>query len=159
MASITRLSSGQKLVIAGAALAVLCFFLPWLSATTGPESVGTLTGWQLMAGSTVLVHNFFIQEEVQLSGVASLFLVLLPGLAVFGFAYNAIRRGSPVKVDSLVFIGLGILPLLVLAWALQGGAGPGGSIQFGVFGVAIGYGVVIIGGILGWIARPTLIQA
>jgi hypothetical protein len=159
MVSITRLSSGQKLVTVGAALALLCFFLPWLLLLSDPRGdLFICSGWQLMAGSIVHINRY----TVQLNGNASLFLILLPGLAVFGFMYNAIQLGSPAKAGSLIFIWLGILPLLVLVYWFGSDEyidRTSSNIQFGVLGVAIGYGVVIIGGVLDRKARPVLTQA
>jgi hypothetical protein len=150
MVSITKLSSGQKLVTVGTALALLCFFLPWLHLGTSLGDQFICSGWQLMAGSTVHINGY----TVQLNGSASLFLILLSGLAVFGFMYNAIRIETLAKVDSWIFIWLGILPLLVLVYWF--GTYEYINIQFGVLGVAIGYGVVIIGGVLDRKARPVL---
>ncbi len=153
MFSYEKLSGGQKVVMLGAVLAVLCFFLPWQAvlwkAAEGGEAYVTVTGWQRMVGATLKGDISGRLLTVHYTGEALFLLWLLPGLVVFGVVFNALQRRHATKADALAFICLGIIPLFML-WQqfLRFQDAPGVLNQFGLLGTAIGYGVVTVGGVL-----------
>jgi len=146
---IAKTSNGHKISSAGAALAILCFFLPWILASCGGQTT-SLNGWQLSAGSTT-GSGYFAQ---QVPGKAILFLVLLIAFAVIAIAYLAWRRGHLTQTDGFGPIGLGGLALLILLITFSGAKAQAAQqgiyfeYQYGLWGVVIGYIGTIIGGVL-----------
>lgn len=147
---LSRLSKGYKVSSSGAGVAVLCFFLPWIRVSCGGQSVATLSGWELAAGTTVGA-GFSAQ---QVPGEPILFLVLLAGLGVLALAYFSLQRGYLTKLDGLGPIGLGVLALLVLFIQFSGArerAAQQGFVveyQYGFWGVVLGYIATIVGGVM-----------
>lgn len=145
---IAKTSKGHKVGSAGAALAIVCFFLPWMLASCGGQTA-SFNGWQLAAGTTM--GGYYAQ---QVPGKAVLFLVLLAALAVIALAYLAWRRGHLTQIDGYGPIGLGGLALLILLITFSGAKGQAAQqgvdieYQYGLWGVVIGYIGTIIGGVL-----------
>ncbi len=147
---ITKSSKGHKIGSSGAALAILCFFMPWILVSCGGQSA-KLSGWELAAGTTV-GGGFSAQ---QIPGKPILFLVLLAALGVIAFAYFAYKRGALTKImDGWGLIGLGALAILILFASFSGAKEQGAQqgmyidFEFGLWGAVIGYLAAIVGGIL-----------
>lgn len=142
------LSKGHKVGGSGAALAILCFFLPWILVSCGGEPVAKLSGWQLAAGTRIM------NERIPGEGI--LFLILLSAILVLGVVFMAKQRGQLTKLDGFGLIGLGALPLLIILIKFSdmgGGLSGGGvgldiSLRLGFWGVIIGFIAVIIGGVI-----------
>lgn len=147
---IQKSSKGHKVGSSGAAIAILCFFMPWLLVSCGNETT-KLNGWDLASG-TVVGNGFYAQ---QVEGKPILFLVILAAFGVLALAYFAFKRGvlTPI-MDGYGLIALGAVPLLILFIQFSGikdqAAQQGVYIQyqFGLWGVVIGYIVAIAGGVL-----------
>ena len=143
-----RTSKGYKIGSSGAALAILCFFLPWVLVSCGGQQV-KMSGWQLAAGTTI-GEGYFAQR---IPGKPVLFLVLLAGFGVFALAYLTYKRGTLTPMDGYGPIGLGVLPLVILLAEFSGSKGQAAQqgvyfeYQFGLWGVVVGYIAVIVGGI------------
>ena len=146
---IEKSSKGHKVGSSGAALAILCFFMPWMLVSCGNQSA-KVNGWALSAGTTV-GSGFYAQ---QIPGKPILFLVLLAALGILYVAYLAYKRGSLAQVDSYGLIALGAVPLLILLIQFSGvkdqAAQQGVYIeyQFGLWGTVIGCLAAIAGGAL-----------
>jgi hypothetical protein len=124
---------GQTIATPGAVLALICFFLPWVSQSCGNQAPRVSSGWQLTADGDRLV-----------------LLVPIGALAVLVLALAAWRRGYATRVDSLVSIGLGALALLFLLLKF-GGRVPEGATRdllYGLWGVVAGNIVIVLGGIV-----------
>ncbi len=145
---LTKLSRGYKVGSGGAAVAILCFFLPWVLVSCGGEPV-RVSGWELATGTTPGGGY-----GAQASGDPLLFLVLAAGLGVLALAYRAYERGRATQADGYGLIGLGALPLAILLYRFSGlreqAASYGFVVEYqpGFWGVVGGYLVVIVGGIL-----------
>ena len=138
-------SKGFKWGSSGAALVVLCFFLPWFLVSCGGQST-RFSGWDLAAGTTF--GSGYLSQPVE--GQPELFLVLLAGLGVLALAYFAYRRGRIRKVtDGIGLIILSAFPLAMLYLHFEGvkteAAQQGFYIdyQFGLWGTAIGLILVL----------------
>lgn len=147
---VEKSSKGHKVGSSGATLAILCFFMPWILASCGGETV-QLNGWQLAAGTTI-GQGFYAQP---MEGRPILFLVLLAAFGIIYLAYAAYKRGSLTpNMDGYGVIGLGVLPLLILLISFSGledqaaRQGIYVEFQFGVWGVVLGYIAAITGGVL-----------
>lgn len=147
---IEKFSKGYKLSSSGAALAILCFFLPWMLGSCGGQTV-TLSGWEMAAGTRV-GQGFFVQ---QMEGTPILFLILLAAFCVIYLAYTAYNRGSLIPImDGYGPIALGVIPLLILLITFSGvkeQAAQQGiyvEFQFGLWGSVLGYLAAIAGGVL-----------
>lgn len=144
-----KTSKGHKVGSGGAAVAILCFFLPWVLVSCGDLQV-KMSGWQLAAGTTI-GEGYFAQ---QIPGKPILFLVFLAGLGVLALAYLAYKRGMLTPIDGYGLIGLGALPLLILLAQFSGSKeqaarqGVYFEYQFGLWGVVVGYIAAIVGGVL-----------
>lgn len=148
MQAYSALSKGHKVASPGAAVAVVCFFLPWILVSCGGQSVGSFSGWELAAGTTVRAG--FSQQNVP--GSPLLFLVLLAGLAALAVVYYAWKRGNATPTDSYALIGLGALPLVILFLQFSQSQSQAAQLgmkvdfQIGLWGVILGYIAVIVGG-------------
>ncbi len=147
---IEKSSKGHKVGSSGAALAILCFFLPWMMVSCGGQ-ITEVNGWDLASG-TVVGSGFAAQ---QIEGQPILYLVLLAAFGVLALAYFAFKRGSLTPVmDGYGLIALGAVPLLILFFQFSGvkdqAAQQGVYIeyQFGLWGIVIGYIAAIAGGVL-----------
>lgn len=146
---VEKSSNGHKIGSVGAALAVLCFFLPWILVSCGGQTI-SLNGWQLAAGTNI--GTGYVSQR--LPGKPILFLALLGGLGALGLAYLAYRRGRLTEMDGYGLIGIGAVPLLVLLTYFSGSQqqvsqqGMHMEFRFGLAGVIIGYLGVIAGGVL-----------
>lgn len=145
-----KLSTGHRVASPAAVLAILFFFMPWVFASCGGQSIGSFSGWELASGTTV---DTGIGVE-RVPGTPILFLILLFALATLGLAYFAWQRGLPSKLDTFGLILLGLFPLALLIFAFSGAredaAREGIAIEFkyGLWGTIIGFIGVVIGGVL-----------
>ena len=147
---IQKSSKGHKVGSSGAALAILCFFMPWILVSCGGQTT-KVNGWDLASG-TVIGSGFSAQ---QIEGKPILFLVLLAALGVLAFAYFAFKRRSftPV-IAGYGRIALGAFTLLVLFISFSGAKDQAAQqgvyleYQIGLWGVVIGYIAAIAGGVL-----------
>lgn len=147
---IQKSSKGHKVGSSGAALAILCFFMPWILVSCGGQTT-KVNGWDLASG-TVIGSGFSAQ---QIEGKPILFLVLLAALGVLALAYFAFKRGSLTPVmDGYGLIALGAVPLLILFILFSGAKDQAAQqgvyleYQIGLWGVVIGYIAAIAGGVL-----------
>ncbi|MBV6396883.1 MAG: hypothetical protein HFACDABA_02485 [Anaerolineales bacterium] len=147
---IEKSSKGHKVGSSGAALAILCFFLPWIMVSCGGQTT-KVSGWELAAGKTI-GQGFYAQ---QMEGKPILFLALLAAFGVLYLAYAAFKRGSLVPtMDGYGLIALGGLPLLILLIQFSGAKDQAAQqgiyleYQVGLWGVVIGYIAAIAGGVL-----------
>lgn len=147
---VEKSSKGHKVGSAGAALAILAFFMPWMLVSCGADSI-KVNGWKLAAGATV-GQGFYAQH---MEGRPILYLVLFAAIGVIALAYFAYKRGSLTPtLDGYGLIGLGVLPLLIMFISFSGvkdqAAQQGVYIdyQFGLWAVVLGYIVTTIGGVL-----------
>jgi len=147
---ITKSSKGHKVGSSGAALAILCFFMPWLLVSCSGQSA-KLSGWELAAGTTV-GSGFAAQ---QIPGKPVLFLVLLSAFGVIALAYFAYKRVSLTPIlDGYGLIGLGAFALLIMFISFSGAKEQGAQqgiyvdFEFGLWGAVIGYLAAIVGGVL-----------
>ena len=140
------MTKGYKLSSSGAALAVLFFFLPWVSLSCNGQQIASFTGWQLANGAS-------LGRDMQtLVGDRWLFLVLFAGIGVLVLAYLAYKRQYLTPIDGIGLIAFGLVPLLTLFWRYVAAinnkefAGVGIDPRLGVWGTIIGYACVIVGG-------------
>jgi len=147
---IPKLSNGYKVSSPGAALVILCFFMPWLFVSCSGQTA-EISGLELASGATI---NFGFTAQ-QLDGQPILFLVLLAAFGVLALAYFAFKRGSLTQnMDGYGVVALGAVPLLIMFSQFSGFKSQAAQqgiyveYQFGLWGVVIGYIAVIAGGVL-----------
>jgi hypothetical protein len=123
----------HTVTVTGAALALICFFLPWVAQSCGNEPPRVRSGWELVTDGDRLV-----------------LLVPLLALAALGLALLAWRRGSPPRWQAIVSIGLGALGFLYLALKF-GGRPPEGATRdllYGLWCTAIALLMIVAGGVV-----------
>ncbi|MFQ5611992.1 MAG: carbohydrate ABC transporter permease [Anaerolineae bacterium] len=146
----TSRGAGNVIALAGAALAIIAFFLPWIGFVNNGVLVGTLTG--LRIGSSPVVA-FSGGREV-FRGSPTSYLVPIAGIIVIGLVLLAYRRGKVTERDGFGVFVAGLLPLLIL-WAQFSSAqraaqkeGVDLVFQYGFIGVVLALiGLVIAGGL------------
>ena len=141
---------GIKITGPAAAVAMLCFFMPWVLVSCNEQPVASFTGWQLAAGGVV---NTALGPQ-PISGSPSLFFILLAALASLGLAF-AIHRGLlPIRRAAMAWIGLGALSLLLLIFRFAGaesqasadaGVEVGIRLRFGYWGTFLA-NLALVGG-------------
>jgi hypothetical protein len=130
---------GHAISAPGAALAIVCFFLPWVSQSCGNEPPRVRSGWELAADGDRLV-----------------LLVPLTALAALVLALLAWRRGYATGRDGVASTGLGALALLFLFWKF-GGEPPEGVVRdvlYGLWATAAASIAIVIGGVMDLVAPP-----
>lgn len=158
---LNALPNGHKVASPAAAIAMVCFFLPWVLVSCANQPIDSFSGWELAAGTTLELMG---QKVTDIPGRPLLFLVILAGVGVLALGYLALRRGSVTKIDGWGLIVLGALPFLALLTLIGGQnaatqALPEGSdmikpdmiklsTQYGLWGVVLGYIAVMVGGVL-----------
>jgi hypothetical protein len=135
-------SSWRKWSSIGAAIVVICFFLPWVSVSCAGRQVVSLTGGEIATGS---------YSEVQ----AYPAVFLLPLIGAIGFiAINGKRESS---IISIIVGGLGCVGLLILMssiGSMKNQTSSGGVLEInyeiGIWGQWVG-NIIQIG--LGYLSR------
>lgn len=136
-------SSGHKLVAAGAGLAILFFFLPWIKFSVWGYGE-SINGWQIA------------------SEFPMLFLVLLLAIFALVVAIRSFQNHALTKLDSVGMIASGAVALLILLISFGRVASAMGDVggflsglisevvsyQIGVWAVIIGHILVVIGGVI-----------
>jgi len=125
--------------------------LPNVLVSCGGQGIAELSGWQL-AGGTEIGSGYSAQTY---SGDASLFLIPLGALLILLIAFIASKRKAISKVlDGFFVLVIGAIPL-ILAWTkftdLRQQAMSSGiqvELEYGFWGMVIGFGLVVIGGIV-----------
>ena len=148
---VSRSSKGFKVGSSGAALVILCFFLPWILVSCGGQTT-RISGWDLATGAEI--RSGFMSQPVE--SQPGLFLVLLAGLGVIALAYFAYKRCRLRKVtDGFGLIVLGAIPLAILLLNFVGAKEAAAKegiyyidFQLGLWGTIIGFMIVIVGGVL-----------
>lgn len=143
---------GIKITGPAAAVATLCFFMPWVLVSCNEQPVASFTGWQLAAGGVV---NTALGPQ-PISASPSLFLILLAALASLGLAFAVYRGLLPIRRAALAWIGLGALSLLLLILRFAGaesqasadaGVEVGIRLRFGYWGTFLANLALVGGGI------------
>jgi len=142
---------GYKYSSSGAAVAIVCFFLPWILVSCGGQQI-KFSGWELSAG-TDISNGLYYQH---MSGDPIFFFILFAALGALVLAYLSIQRGILKKqIDDYVLLGLGISPLIILLIKISSisqASQQGASIeyQFGFWGTIIGFAGIIYGGYINY---------
>jgi hypothetical protein len=139
----TGTSTGRKIASSGAALALICFFLPWMAFSCSKEPIVSLSGWELAAGT-----------PKNIPGTHSLFLVLFAAIGIFILFFYAKKKVDLAKIEGFGLVVLGALPLLVIFTKIAEMQSElvkfsiSVNYQLGFWGVIIGNIAVIVGGVL-----------
>jgi len=163
----TKISMGHKIGAAGASLALICFFLPWivLSYFLYDATLAALSGWQLASGLTNATIGGGGDWRI-LPGQPILFVVPLVAIGALVAAFLAWQRTFLNKLtDGFGLIAGGALSLVVVLIVLNSslnspiqGAGLGAlrfDTSLGLFGVALGNLAIIAGGVLNLRSSPS----
>jgi hypothetical protein len=139
---LTKTPNGYKVASPGVLLILVCFFLPWVLQSCGGAPPQESSGWQLAIGNAAPGERY--------NGNLLIFLVPLAALVVAALAFRAMRRAYASGWDGYVPTGLGGLMLLFLYLQFGGPVSEGSTRQilYGLWGVVIGWMLVIAGGIL-----------
>ena len=131
---------GQALAIAGAALAVLSFFLPWIRFTAGETVLQSMTGWRI-AGGAILQST---SGEELFRGSSVSYLVPAVGLIVLVLVLVNYLKGYVTELEGFAALGatvLSVITLLVIlgqileAQRMAEGTGVDLRFQIGMIGV------------------------
>jgi hypothetical protein len=135
------LSKGMMIVVIAALVALICFFLSWVTLTT-PVGAISLSGLKLATGSTLSLGGV---ELGKADGFPLLFLMPLAMIGCLVLAYFAYRHQVKIRMAAYIAIGLAIVSLLVMVIKFAGGSALPTSLAFGAW-LAILANVAIIGG-------------
>jgi len=101
---------GNKVIGPAAAIALVCFFLPWLFVSCEGRPLVTMSGWQLAAGGEVETSSG--SEEVE--GDAELFLTLAAPIGALFLLFLAYQRRVAIRSGALATLGLAVMSLAIL---------------------------------------------
>jgi hypothetical protein len=153
-------STGHEIAIAGACVALICFFLPWVLVSFVGQSFTEFSGWQLASGATL---TFYFQSH-DVPAMPILFVIPLLAIGAMVVALLARQRAFLGRLpDDLDMIGGGVISLLILFIGFlysqqQFASNPSlqpliGSLlsfeyRIGLYGVALGNLAIIVGSVL-----------
>lgn len=148
------LSKGSKITGPGAAVAFICFFLPWVLVSCEDQPVATFSGWQLATGGNVQTAL----GSQPLEGSPILFIVLLAAVGCLALVYFIYRRQFAIRSGAYAALGLAGLSLLILLFKFIT-AEPDASqndiaveiklrFQYGFWGTVLAYLAIVVGAIM-----------
>ncbi|QER41756.1 hypothetical protein F1847_02940 [Thermodesulfobacterium sp. TA1] len=105
-------------------IVILCFFLPWFSVSCQGQKIITVTGIQLVTGTTIEEPKMPLElgvnqknEKRKIEGEPIAILILLAAIA--GLGLNFLLKGKRRAVGSVAVGGAGISLLLILKLKLD----------------------------------------
>jgi len=128
----------------GALLAILFFFMPWVMVSCSGQDLGSLSGWDLAAGTNI--------GGSPTEGNPFVFLILI--LAILALLLVALPHSLAFAAAETFFGAAAIILLLVIYTGMRNDAmeQTGGMIQiklqWGMLGTLLGYFLVIGGGLI-----------
>ncbi|NIP31978.1 MAG: hypothetical protein GTN59_16025 [Candidatus Dadabacteria bacterium] len=155
---------GKILVYIGAAIVIICFFLPWLNFP-GVENIISKSGFQ--------IDKNVVSLGASTSSNRVYFVYIIPILALLSaglvFFYSKFEKN--IKSIGLAEIILGILPLIfgIYLWLevnrieketakifeeIGSEFKTGISIGIGLWGTVLGFLLIIIGGVVMMVGKP-----
>ncbi len=153
------MTKGRGVVGIGGAIAVLCFFLPWVLVSCNETPVARWSGWDMATGPAI--HTVFGEQPAGESYPA-LFVVPAGGIVCAVLALLGYRRRLALRAGALAAIGAAAASLLVLViqFAKLGSQAANqesmsiisGKTQAGLWGTVAAFLVVILGGVLDLVA-------
>lgn len=142
-----KLSSGYKITSSGLAVALICFFLPWVMQSCGNEPMQQYSGLQLAIGSGAEGEGY--------KGNIFVLLSLIALFAILFFAIQNTRSGSLTARDTYGILGTSILVLLILfqQFLTAPSEGVNRQVLYGLWGYIIGWLLILIGGVVNLVER------
>ncbi|MGC8903489.1 MAG: hypothetical protein ACP5KD_09170 [Fervidobacterium sp.] len=93
-------------------IALICFVLPWVNFSCGGQHIATLTGLQLVTGTTIQQQGMFGERQNQkVDSEPSAVAVLL--VTILGFALSFLKTSKSSVIPSIVGLAGFILLLLL----------------------------------------------
>lgn len=105
------LPKGNKIIGPASAIALICFFMPWVLVSCNDQPVATLTGWQLAAGVTPSATS---PNAPPVEASPILFVVLLAALASLALVFFVYQRRLTLRKAAYAALALAGVSLLVL---------------------------------------------
>ncbi len=149
-------SRGTPIISGAAAVAVICFFLPWFLVTCQGEPIAEVSGWQLAAGVKYQdgYSTPFTQASTYRFQAAELFLVLLAAVGCLVVVYLAYQRRITVRRAVSIALGLSVLSLLVVFYEIAdvhsdlADYGAAVKLRIGILGTMLANAAAIVGAVL-----------
>jgi len=144
------LPKGNRIIGPAAAIALVCFFLPWVLVSCGGQPMASFSGWQLAAGGNI--QTGFGTQPIEGSPV--LFLVLLAAIGCLALVYFGYQRQIVTRTGAYIATGLAGASLLILLAKFSGAQSqatqPGVTVklQYGLWGTVLANVAIIIGAVL-----------
>ncbi len=148
-ASTTR-RTGQIIALSSAVLAIVSFFLPWVSLVDNIRVLASLTGIQVASGALLASSD----GGILFRGSPVSYIVPFTGVVVLLGVFFAFRRRHVNKWDAFVTFLLGVVTLFVVWGQLEGArrlADKGGvlvQLQFGMILVWLALIGLIVAGVM-----------
>lgn len=149
--------AGRTLSFQGALLALICFFLPWVTVSCG-DRTSTLSGLKMAFGGTVETNQGPEQRDPD---VFMLFVflcgIILLLLVIFAWVRSVQSRGLSIALIALSGISLLILALRYMNQQTDttGDVPIYVTYHAGFWGTVIGYLLGLVGGVLDLVVRPS----
>ncbi len=142
-------SRGTSIISVAAAVAVLCFFLPWFLVSCQGEPLAEASGWQLAAGKQVDAGPSTYNARAP-----ELFIVLLAALGCLVVVYFAYRHQITVRRAVSIVLGLATLCLLIVFYTIAdvhadlADYGLEVKLRIGIWGTMLANAAAIVGAVL-----------
>jgi hypothetical protein len=147
------ISNGTKIAGGGAAIKLLCFFLPWVLVSCQEQPVASISAWQLATGGAIQTP-FGAQP---LTAAPDLLLILLAALGSLALVYLVVKQGFALRRAAMAWIGMASLSVVLMllrfagagsSAAAQAGADVQIDLQFGYWTTLFACLMIITGGLI-----------
>jgi hypothetical protein len=147
---------GTPVIGGAAAVALICFFMPWVTVSCNKQPIATLTGWQIAVGWTPAVAAGQSARPQAQGGDTVLLLVLFAAIACLVVAGLCFARIIAPRMGGIIAAAVAVLALILImnksmgnqASQTQQGISMAIEWQWGYFLTVLAYLGVLAGGVL-----------
>jgi hypothetical protein len=147
-----KLSRGYRIISPGLLLTFTFFFLPWVLTSCGSEPLQEYSGWELAVG-TAAKDGYNGNLMVMLSLAAIVLIVI--------FMISFLRRQRLAFGDSygVLITSVAVLLLMFQQFLTPPAEGVNREILYGFWGFLVGWIIILIGGVVNLVDRPSINDA
>lgn len=149
---------GTPIIGGAAAVALICFFMPWVTISCNKQPLATLSGWQIATGwtpATTAAAQAGSRPQAQ-GGDTVLLLVLIAAVACLVLAGLCLAKIIAPRIGGIAAAAVAVVAMLIIInksignQSTQAQQGISLSIewQWGYFLTVLSYLVIVAGGVL-----------
>lgn len=147
-----KLSRGYKIISPGLLLALIFFFMPWVLTSCGDEPMQEYSGWELAVGTNA--KDGYNGNLMVMLSLAAVMLIII-------FMISFIRRQRLAFGDSygVLITSVVVLLLMFQQFLTTPAEGINREILYGFWGFLLGWIIILMGGVVNLVDRPSMNDA